>query len=91
MTFGGMNGKLLQKIYFLENTKKTCKPNNYDLTRDWNILKNVKKKQIRLFKWGYMINGNENDTENEKNRSRRCNINRSRPRYGRKFSIFSII
>ena len=38
-----------------------------------------------------MINGNENDTENEKNRSRRCNINRSRPRYGRKFSTFSII
>ena len=24
------------------------------------------KKQVRLFKWGYMINNNENDTENEK-------------------------
>ena len=33
MIFGGMNGKLLQKIYLLKNAKKTCKPNN----RDWNI------------------------------------------------------
>ena len=23
------------KIYFLKNTKKTCKPNNRDLNRDW--------------------------------------------------------
>ena len=34
MIFGGMNGKLLQKIYFLKNAKKTCKPNNRDLNRD---------------------------------------------------------
>ena len=26
--FGGMNGKLVQKIYFLRNAKKTYKPNN---------------------------------------------------------------
>ena len=32
--FYGMNGKLLQKIYFLKNSKKTCKPNNRDLNRD---------------------------------------------------------
>ena len=25
----------LSKIYFLKNTKKTCKPNNLDLNRDW--------------------------------------------------------
>ena len=30
-----MNGKLLQKICFLKNAKKTCKPNNRDLNRDW--------------------------------------------------------
>ena len=28
-------------------------------------LKNVQK-QVRLFKWGYMINGNENEARNEK-------------------------
>ena len=27
----------LSKIYFLENAKKTCKPNNRDLNRDWKI------------------------------------------------------
>ena len=27
----------LSKIYFLKNTKKTCKPNNRDLNRDWII------------------------------------------------------
>ena len=32
--FGRMNGKLLQKNYFLKNAKKTCKPNNHDLNRD---------------------------------------------------------
>ena len=25
----------LSKIYFLKNAKKTCKPNNCDLNRDW--------------------------------------------------------
>ena len=25
----------LLKIYFLKNAKKTCKPNNRDLNRDW--------------------------------------------------------
>ena len=34
---GGMIGKLLQKNYFLKNAKKTCKPNNCDLNRDWRI------------------------------------------------------
>ena len=27
----------LSKIYFLKNAKKTCKPNNRDLNRDWII------------------------------------------------------
>ena len=32
----------LSKIYFLKNAKKTCKPNNHDLNRDWTItLSNV--------------------------------------------------
>ena len=25
----------LSKIFFLKNAKKTCKPNNRDLNRDW--------------------------------------------------------
>ena len=25
----------LSKIYFLKNAKKTCKPNNHDLNRNW--------------------------------------------------------
>ena len=27
----------VSKIYFLKNAKKTCKPNNRDLNRDWNM------------------------------------------------------
>ena len=34
MIFGGMNGKLLEKIYFLKNTKETCKPKDRYLNRD---------------------------------------------------------
>ena len=34
MIFGGMNGKLQQKIYFLKNAKRRFKPNNRDLNRD---------------------------------------------------------
>ena len=30
------------------------------------ILENAQKTQVRLFKWGYMINYNENKAENEK-------------------------
>ena len=29
----------LSKIYFLKNAKKTCKPSNCDLNRDWNRFK----------------------------------------------------
>ena len=29
----------LSKIYFLQNAKKTLKPNNRDLNRNWIILK----------------------------------------------------
>ena len=35
MIFKGMNGKLLQQIYFLKNAKQTAKLNNRDLNRDW--------------------------------------------------------
>ena len=28
----------LSKVYILKNAKKTCKPNNSDLNRDWNTL-----------------------------------------------------
>ena len=36
----------LSKIYFLKNAKKTCKPNNRDLNRDWktkfiNVFSNI--------------------------------------------------
>ena len=31
MIYGGMNGKLLQNIYFLKNAKETCKPNDHEL------------------------------------------------------------
>ena len=34
MIFRGMNGKLLQKIYFLKNAKKTFKANNRNLNSD---------------------------------------------------------
>ena len=30
-----------------------------------DVLKNVKKKQVCLFSWSYMINDNENEAENE--------------------------
>ena len=30
-----INAVDLSKIYFLKNAKKTCKPNNCDLNRDW--------------------------------------------------------
>ena len=42
------------------------------------------KKQVRLFKRGYIINNNENDTENE-NRSYRYDINRSRLRHRHRY------
>ena len=35
MIFGGMNGKLLKKIYYLfKYAKETCKPNNRGLNGD---------------------------------------------------------
>ena len=46
------------------------------------------KKQVRLFKWGYTINDNKNDAENEKNRSHRYDITRARSRYGHKYTIY---
>ena len=33
----------LSKLYFLKNSKETCKPNNRDLNRDW------KKREKYLF------------------------------------------
>ena len=33
----GIAPVILSKIYFLENAKNTCKPNNRDLNRDWII------------------------------------------------------
>ena len=31
----------LSKIFFLKNAKKTCKPNNRDLNRDWIMAENI--------------------------------------------------
>ena len=33
----------LSKNYFLKNPKKTCKPNNHDLNRDWTISRLLKE------------------------------------------------
>ena len=38
------------------------------------------RKQVCLFKWGYMINDNENEAENE-SRSHRYHIYRPRPKH----------
>ena len=35
----------LSKIYFLKNAKKTCKPNNRDLNRNW--INSLNKKVIQ--------------------------------------------
>ena len=41
----------LSKIYFLKNAKKTCKPNNRDLNRDWiSVKETCKTCKIFVFK-----------------------------------------
>ena len=47
------------------------------------------EKQIRLFKWGYILNDNENETENEK-RWHRYDINRHRLRHGCKYTKYKM-
>ena len=42
------------------------------------------KEQVRLFKWRYIINGNENKTD--ENRLHIYDINRPRPRHGGKYT-----
>ena len=37
-----------------------------------------------------MINGNENEAGNEKNRSHRSDINRPRPRLGHKYTRYNV-
>ena len=52
MIFRGINGKLLQKIYFLENAKETCQSNNRDLNCDRIIeilQQNNSKMTVRTF------------------------------------------
>ena len=39
----------LSKIYFQKNPKKTCKPNNHDLNRDWKKTMKLKKKKFKKF------------------------------------------
>ena len=36
----------LSKLYFLKNSKKTCKPNDRDLNRDWKNKKKMLKVTI---------------------------------------------
>ena len=55
-----MNSKLLQKIYFLKNAKKTCKRNNRNLNLNEISLLNIQNfsvifQQIKLFRGGAMI------------------------------------
>ena len=48
----------LSKIYFLKNAKKTCKPNNRDLNRDWikvdSQFENLNSKINQNFSTGYL-------------------------------------
>ena len=39
----------LSKIYFLKNVKKTCKPKNRDLNRDWNSSTNPAFSELSRF------------------------------------------
>ena len=51
----------------------------------------MRKKQARLFKWGYMINGKENEKWLKmKNRSSRYDINRPRRWHGHKYTKYKI-
>ena len=47
------------------------------------------KKQVRLSKWGYMINDNENEAENE-NRSHRFDKNRPKLRHRHKLTKYKM-
>ena len=47
-------------------------------------------KQVRLFWWGYMSNGNKSEAENE-NRSHRYGINRPRPGYWYKYTKYKML
>ena len=44
----------LSKVYFLKNAKKTCKPNNRDLNRDW--IRNKKLHDRSLYFTNYNTN-----------------------------------
>ena len=44
----------LSKIYFLKNAKKTCKPNNRDLNRDW-IIKSFRKFSRKNLRWSPVL------------------------------------
>ena len=39
----------LSKVYFLKNAKKTCKPNNSDLNRDWKIISKIVNLKKKIF------------------------------------------
>ena len=43
----------LSKIYFLKNAKKTCKPNNCDLSCDWKRCFNVKSSTYYFYYYYY--------------------------------------
>ena len=45
----------LSKIYFLKNAKKTLKPNNNDLNRDWIIRMFSKSLRMSLFAEIYFV------------------------------------
>ena len=50
---------LLVENYVLYSSTLSSKDNT-------KFSKKCAKSQVRLLKWGYMINGNENEAENEK-------------------------
>ena len=63
----------LSKMYFLKKAKKTCKPNNRDLNRDWKIIKtnlmmkNKKKVPIWCIKALRILTGKKQPNNNNNN------------------------
>ena len=73
---------LLFENYLLSSSSLSFKNNK-------RYSKKCTKKQVRLFKWGYIINGNEKRLKT-KNRWYRYDMNRSRIRHGYKSTKYQI-
>ena len=67
----------MQATLYKQRQAEICKKSSKNWTTPWGfrklfaflihvIIQERYKKQLRLFKWSYMINNNENEAENEK-------------------------